>query len=145
MSSQLGRHGLGQIRINDSNIRSDIEVSQRIFNALVIIGNYGERGHLGGSAGGGRNRQEFRFLTQSGESKRSDQVFKLSVRILIKSPHSLRGVNRRTAADRNDPVRLEFLHGLGALHNGFYRRIRLNAFEQHSFNAGLVQIVDNLV
>lgn len=48
MSSQLGRHGLGKSGSTIATSGVILEVGQRIFNALVIIGNYGERGHLGG-------------------------------------------------------------------------------------------------
>ena len=49
---QLGRHRLSQIRINNRYVRSDVEISQRIFDTLVVIRNYTECRYLGSSTGG---------------------------------------------------------------------------------------------
>ena len=45
-----------------------------------------------------------------------------------------------TAADGNNPVRLEFLHGSSALHDGLHRRVGLDSFKQGNFHAGFLQI-----
>ena len=55
-------------------------------------------------------------------------------------PHGLCRVDRRAAADGDDPVRLELAHGFCAAHDGFDGRIGFNAFEELNLHAGLAQI-----
>ena len=50
---QLFGHGVGQLGVDDGDIGGDFKVSDRILDALFIIGNDGEGSHLGSSAGGG--------------------------------------------------------------------------------------------
>ena len=53
MGGQGLGHGFGQLRIDNSHVRGDVEVSERVFNALLIVGDDGESGYLAGGAGGG--------------------------------------------------------------------------------------------
>ena len=71
--------------------------------------------------------------------------FKSDFRIFILDPHSFCGIDRRTAADGYDPVRLEFFHSRSALHNGLNGGIRLNTFEQLNLHAGFFQVIDCFV
>ena len=48
--------------------RGDVEVGQRIFDALGVVGDDRESGNFRGRAGGRGDGQELGFLTQLGES-----------------------------------------------------------------------------
>ena len=43
---QLRRHFLGQLGVHNGDIRRDVEVGQRIFDAFLIISNNGKCGNL---------------------------------------------------------------------------------------------------
>ena len=60
--------------------------------------------------------------------------------VLIFDPHGLGRVDGAAAADGHDPVGAEFLHHRRALHDGFDRRIALDALEQLDLHAGLFQV-----
>ena len=145
VGSELGGHGLRQIRVHDGHIRGDVEVRQGILDALLIIGNNRERGDLGSGAGGGGNRAEPGLLAQRGEGEGGDEVLERGLRILIEDPHGLGCVDGAAAADGDDPVGLEFAHGLSALHHGLHRGIGLHALKQLHRHAGGLQIVADLV
>ena len=66
-------------------------------------------------------------------------------RVLIFNPHGFGSVDGGAAAHGDDPVGLEFLHGLGAFHNGFNGRVRLDAFKQLHFHAGFFQVRNSFV
>ena len=138
--NQLLRHSFSQVGINDCNIRSDLEVSDRVFDTVVVISDDGERGDLGSGTGGGRNSAEVCFLSQLGNAEYLAHILKGTFRILVLDPHSLRSVDRRTAAHSHDPVRIELKHLLSAVHNGSNRRIRLNAVNDHYFKSGFLQV-----
>ena len=110
MCYQLGRHGLCKGRIYDCHIRGNIEVCQRIFDPLLVIGDNCKCGNLRSGSGCGRDRAEMRFLAQLGEGERSNQFFKGYIGIFIESPHGFGCVYGRTAAHGNNPVRFKFLH-----------------------------------
>ena len=145
VGSQLLRHGLSQSRVDDGDVRGDVEVSQRVFDAFVVVGDDREGGDFGSGAGGGRNRAEFCFGAQFREVERDAQLLEGGVRVLIERPHRFCSVDWGAAADRDDPVRLELAHLLGALHDGLDRRVGLDALEQANFHAGLFQVVANFV
>ncbi len=46
VSNELLRHGLREFRINDRNIGCDLEIGDRVFDALVVIGDDGESGYF---------------------------------------------------------------------------------------------------
>ena len=145
VSRQLRGHFLGQLRVHNGNVRRDVEVGQRILDALVIIGDHRESRHLGGSAGGRGNGAEARFLAQRGEAERHAQLLKCHFGVLIERPHGFCSVNGAAAAHGHNPIRLEFAHGLGALHHGGNGRIRLNVLEQFHFHASLFQVAHSLI
>ena len=88
---------------------------------------------------------EDRFLAKLGHCERVLDIVECLFRVFIEHPHCFRSVDRRTAADGNNYVRLEFPHCLRAAVNGFYRRIRFDALEELGFKPGLVQDVFQLV
>ena len=63
------RHGLCEFRINNGNIRSDLKVSDWVFNALIIIGDDGESGDFGCSTGSRGDCAEMRFGSQFWKAK----------------------------------------------------------------------------
>ena len=135
MSSQFLWHGSCQSGIYDCYIRCDVKVSQRIFDPLCIIRDNGECSYLGSGAGGRGNSAGLCLCAQGWEAEWCDQILKACFRVFIEGPHSLCSIDWRTAAYSYDPVRLEFFHSLCALHNGFYRRIRLNSLKQLNLHA----------
>ena len=137
---QLLGHGVGQLGVDDGDIGGDLKVSDRILDALLIIGNDGEGSHLGSSAGGGGDGAEVCLAAQRRDAKDLAHILKGDVRILVLDPHGLGGVDGGTAADGNDPVRLEFLHCSRALHDGLNGRVRLDTLEQLHFHAGFFQV-----
>ena len=141
VSCQLLRHCLCKVGINDGNIRSDLEVCDRVLDAVVVVGDDGERGNLGSSTGSGRNSAEVCFLSQLRDTEYLAHILKGTFRILVLDPHCLSSVDRRAAAHCYDPVWLEVEHLCCAVHNGGYRRIRLNAVDDHYFKASFLQIV----
>ena len=145
VSNLLNRKGCNEIRVEDRNIRGDLKVSQRILDALCVIGDNGESGYLGCSSGSRRNCTEVSFRSQLREVERNDKIFKGRIRVLIECPHCLCGIDWRTTADGNDPVRLEFGHCLCAFHNGLNGRVWLNALEKLNFHAGFLQISLNAI
>ena len=142
---QFGRHRLRKRRVDDRDVRRDVEVGQRVFDALLVVRDDRERRDFRRRAGGRGDRHKLCLRAQRRELKRRDQVLELRLRILVKCPHRLGGVDRGTAADGDDPVRLEGAHRFGALHDGLDGRVRLHALKQLRFHAGLFQISDHLV
>ena len=145
VSGQLGRHLLSQIGVNDGHVGSDVEVGQRILDALVVVGDNREGGHLGSGTGGGGNGAEMSLLTQGGEVEGNAQVLEGHIGVLIESPHGLGSVDGAAAADGNDPVGLKAAHSLGAAHNGGHAGIGLHTFKQMHFHAGLFQVGNHAV
>ncbi len=145
MSNQLLRHGLSQIGINDGNIRRNLEVSDGILDALGIVGDDGECSDLGSSTGCRRNSTEMGLLAELGQTKYLAHILKGDLGIFILNPHGLGSIDRRATTHGNDPVRLELLHGLCTLHNGFYRGIGLDAFKKLNLHACFLQIGNSLI
>ena len=142
---QFLRHGLCQIRIDDGYIRGDLEISDRIFNSLLIVCNDRECSNLCSSSGSRRNCTEMSFSSQFRDTKYLTHIFKGNVRILIFDPHCFCCVDRRTTTHSNDPVRLECFHSCSALHYGFYGRIRLNAFVKLNFHSCFFEVLFCLI
>ena len=137
---QLLRHRLREVGIDDGHVRRDVEIGQRILDALLVVGDDRERGDLRRRARGGRDGAELRLRAQRREIERRAERVERRVGIFVEGPHRLRSVNRRTAADGDDPIGLELAHRLGALHNRFHGGIRLHALEQTNLKAGFLQI-----
>ena len=115
---QLLGHGLSQVGIDDGDVRGDLEVGDGVLDALLVIGDDGEGGHLGGGAGGGRDGAEVCLAAQRRDAEDLAHLLKGDLRVLVLDPHGLCGVNGGTAAHGDDPVRLELQHGLGTAHDG---------------------------
>ena len=145
MSYQLLGHGLGQIRVNDGHIRSDLKVGDGVLDALLVVGDDGESRHLGGGAGSRRNGAEVCFAAQRRDAEHFAHLFKGDVRVLVLDPHGLCGIDGGAAAHGNDPVRLKLQHGLGTAHDGLHRRIGFDALEQLHLHAGFLQIAHGAV
>ena len=140
--NELLRHRLGKVRVNDGDIRGNLEVGDRVLDALLIIGDDGERGHFRCGAGSRGNGAEVCLLAKLRQAEDLAHILKRNVRVFIFDPHSFCGIDRRAAAHRDDPIRLELDHLLRTLHNGLNRRVRLNAFNQLDLHAGFLQIAD---
>ena len=145
VSGQLLGHGLRQSRVHNGHIGGDVEVSQGVLHALVIVGDHGEGGHFSGGAGGGRDGAEVGLGAELGEVEGDAEGLEGGVGVLIEGPHCLGGVDGGAAAHCNDPVGLELTHGLGALHHRLHRGIRLHALKELDLHAGLLQIAFNFV
>ena len=141
MRGQLLRHRLCQLGVNDRDIRRDVVVSERVLDALVIVGDDRECGDFGCRARGRRNCTEVCLRAELREAERRDDRFKAGVRVFVEHPHRLCSVNRRTAAHCDDPVRLELAHNFCAAHDGLNRRVGLNALKQLNFHAAVLQIL----
>ena len=118
MSCKFLGHSLCKLRVNNCNIRSNLEVSKRILDAFFIVSNNRESSNLGSGTGCGRNSTEACLLTKLGNPEYYTHLFKGNFRILILDPHSFCSINRRTTADSYDPVGLKFSHSLCTTHNG---------------------------
>ena len=92
--NQLLRHGSSQFRINDCHIRSNLEISDRILDAILIIGNDRKCGYLCSSSGSRRNCTEVSLGAQLRKTENLTHIFKGAVRILVLDPHSLGSVDR---------------------------------------------------
>ena len=141
VSAQLGGHGVGELGVDDGDIRGDVEVGQRVLDALGVVRDDGERGDLGSGTGGRGDSAEVSLLTQLGEAERLDDVVEGLLGILVEDPHGLSGIDGRAAADGDNPVGLELAHGLGALHDRLDGRIGLDALEQLDLETAFLKVV----
>ena len=139
---QLLGHGLGQIGIDDGDIGGDLKVRDGVLDALLVIGDDGECGHLGGGAGGGGDGAEVGLAAQRRDAEHLAHLFEGDVGVLVLDPHGLCRVDGGAAAHGDDPVGLEFQHGLGAAHDGLDGGIGLDALKQFHFHAGFLQVAD---
>ena len=145
VSAQLGGHGVGELGVDDGDIRGDVEVGQRVLDALGVVGNDGEGSDLGSGAGGRGDGAEMSLLTQLGEAERLDDVIEGLLGILVEDPHGLSSIDGRAAADSNDPVGLEVPHSGCALHDGLDGGIGLDALEKLNLHAGLFEVGLNIL
>ena len=148
---QTSRAGSHHISVNDSHLRHQLIVSQRVLNACILIGDNRERSNLGTSTSRSRNSDEVSLLAHVREGVNSltdiDEahchIHKVSLGVLIQDPHDLTSVHCRTTADSDDAVRLELSHSLCALLCGSQGRIRLNVRECGVDNAHLIKSVSD--
>ena len=145
VSSQFLWHGFSQSRVNDCNVWSDIEVSQRIFNAFLVVGDNRESGYFSSGTRSGWDSAESSFFAKFWEVKWDAELFKGGVWIFIECPHCFCSIDWRTTADGYDPVRLEFTHHCSTFHNGVNRWVWFNAFKQSNFHACFFQIITYFV
>ena len=142
---QLLGHRLGQIGIDDGDVGGDLKVGQGVLDALLVVGDDGEGGDLGGGAGGGGDGAEVSLGAQLGQAEDLAHILEGDLGVLILDPHGLGRVDGGAAAHGDDPVGLELAHGLGAAHDGGDGGIGLNALEDLDLHAGLLQIGDDAV
>ena len=140
IGGKFGRHGFRKLGIDDSHVGGDVEVRERIFNALLIVGYDRKRRNFGCRARGRGYGAEFGFGPQRGERERRKEFFKGSLGIFVEHPHRFCRVDRRTSAYGYDPVGLEFPHHFGAFHDRFHRRIGFDALEKSGFDTGFLKI-----
>ena len=145
VGDQLLGHGLGQIGIDDGDIGGDLKVSDGVLDALLIIGDDGEGGHLSGGAGGGRDGAEVGLAAERRNAEHLAHLLKGDLRVLVLDPHGLCGINGGAAAHGNDPVGLKLQHGLGTAHDGLHGRIGFDALEQLHFHAGFLQVLHGTI
>ena len=120
MGRQLLGHFFRQIRVHNGHVRGDIKVGQRIFNALLVIGDDAEGGDFRGCAGGRRNGAEPGFCPQGGEIEGYRQLVEGGFRVFVESPHGFGRVDGGSAAHGHNPIRLELPHLFSAPHNGLH-------------------------
>ena len=137
---ELLGHCLSQLGVDDGNVRGDLEVGDRVFDALLIIRDDGECSDLGGRAGGRGDGAEMRLLAQLGDAEHLAHILKGAVRIFVLDPHCLGSVDGRAAADGDDPIRLIVDHDLRAAHHGVNGGIRLDAVKNLDFHPGFLQV-----
>ena len=115
-------HGHHHIGVDNRHLGQQLIVGQRVFHAGGLVGDDREGSHLGAGAGGGRHRDEVGLFTHLREGVHAladiheahSHIHEIHVRMLVHHPHDLAGVHGGAAAHRDDAVRLERGHGLGA-------------------------------
>ncbi len=122
---------------------------------FLLVGDDGEAGDLGAGAGGGGDGDQFGLLAQFRELERTladvqealAQAVEAGVRMLVEQPHALGRVDGRAAADGDDDVRLEGVHGLDAAHDALNGRIALHVGVDLAVAVllALAQVVQHLV
>ena len=145
VSNEFLRHSVRKFGVNNSHIGSDLKVRNGIFDTLVVIGYDRECGNFGSRAGSRRNSAEMSLAAKFGNTEHLAHIFKCKFGILVFYPHRFCGIYRRTAADSNDPVGLEFFHSLCAAHNGFYGRVGFDTFKKLNFHTRFFQIRNDFV
>ena len=145
MCDKFFRHGFRQIGIYDRNVGRDLEIGDRIFDPLLIIGDDGEGGHLGSGTGGRGDRAEMRFCTELRQTEHFAHILEGNIGVFVLDPHGLGGIDGGAAAHGYDPVGLELLHFRSAAHHGFDRRIGFNPFDQGDLHACFFQVGDGAV
>ena len=69
MCNELLRHGLGKFGVYDSNIGSDLKVSDRVLDTLAVVSDDRESSNLGSSAGCGRDCAEMSLFAELRECR----------------------------------------------------------------------------
>ena len=142
MSCKLLRHCFCKCRVNNRNIRRDIEISKRILNTIFIVCNNAKSSNLCCCAWSRWNSTEFSLCTKCWETKWCNQILKACVWIFIKYPHSFCCVNRRTAAHCNNPIRLKFCHSLCTTHNCINTWVWLNIFKKLNLHTCFFKVIN---
>ena len=138
--AELGGHAVGELGVNNGHVGRDLEVSDGVLDALVVVRDDGERGDLRRGAGGGADGAEVGLLAQLRDAEDLAHVLEGALRVLVLDPHGLGRVDGRAAADGNNPVRAEGLHGGRALHDGLNGGVGLDALEQLDLHAGSLKV-----
>ena len=145
------RNCVNELRVNDSDIRSELVVSERILHVLGLIGNYCEGSNFRTCTGSCRYADKLSLLTHLRELVNSltdihellSHADEVSIGVLIEEPHCLCSVHCGTAADSNDAVRLEGVHNTCTLTNCCKVRIRLNFAED--LDNGVIFVLIELI
>ena len=111
--SDVIRHGHGEIRVQNSDIRLEDLVDHRDLQLLVRIGDHGGAGDLRGGAGGGGDRHQLEFA-DLGEGDFADDI-QIQLREFIEEHHGFGRIHTGTPAHRHHGVRLELPHQCHAL------------------------------
>ncbi|MPN02492.1 hypothetical protein SDC9_149708 [bioreactor metagenome] len=114
---QLLRHRLGKFGVYYRHVGRDVEIRQRVLDALRVVGDDGEGRNLRRRSRRRGDGAELRLLAQRREIEGDAEGLKGRVGVFIEGPHRLRRVDRRTAADGDDPVGLELAHHSRAPHD----------------------------
>ena len=143
VSNKLNRHAVSELRVNNCDVRGNLEVSDWVLNALLVIGNDGECGYLSCGTGSRRNCAEVSLGAELRKTKDLAHVLKSGLWVLVLDPHSFSCVDWGAAADSNDPVWLELGHLSSTAHNGLDGRIGLDALNVRNLKTcGLEVILD---
>ena len=94
MSNKLFRHCLCKLRINDSNVRCDLKVSDRVFDSLIIICDDRECCNLCCCSRSRGNCTEMSFCSKCRKSENLTHIFECTLRIFVFDPHSLCSIYR---------------------------------------------------
>ena len=151
--AQSLRHCLYQIRVDNRHRRSQRIIRYRVLNALMVIGNNGERRYFRTRARRSRDSDHHSLFAQLRKFKNTfadihkahRQIFKFQFRMFVHQPHNLARVNRRTAAQRNDNVRLKRTERTDSHIDRRQIRIRMHVGEYFVRNADFVQNIGNFL
>ncbi len=102
VSAELSGHGVGELGVDDGDVGRDVEVGQRVLDALLVVGDDGERGDLGRGTGGRGDGAEVGLAAELREGEGYDGLLEGLLGILVEQPHGLGGVDGRAAADADE-------------------------------------------
>ncbi len=164
----IGLHGVGQhvitggpgnalghvhhvVRVHDGHGGQQFIVRQRPLGAGVAVGDDGEGGDLGAGAGGGGDADQLGLLAHLGElvnaladiDEDGGQVQEVLLGMLIHQPHDLGGVDGGAAADGDDDIGLELVHGRQALHGVLDLGVHTDVIENTGGDAHVGQLVQD--
>ena len=94
MSSQSFRHAQRDIGIQNSNVRRDFKICQRIFYISRVISNDRERSYFCCRTACRRNCYENSLIPEFGYIERFLDFFKGCFGVLVKDPHGFRRIYR---------------------------------------------------
>jgi len=144
-----GRHGEGQVRIDDRHVRRHGVIGQRVLGAGLGVRHNGEGGDLrsGAARRGDSDQPGFPPQLRDADDPLAHvheahlQVFEAAVGILVEEPHRLGRVDRRAAAHGDDQVRAEFLHGRNAAEYGLDGGVGLDVGKDGRRDSRLPEII----
>ena len=120
------RHLCRNSIVDDGDVGDDVGTDQGIFDVFFSVGDNGKRRDFGRSAGRRRDADQFCFCPQLRKFE-CDQIVEIIAGIFVIHPHDFGCIHRRSAAQCNDPVGIEFGHLRSAVFTGFNGRIGFDA------------------
>ena len=131
-----------EFRVDNGHSRSQRIVGERILLVSLRVRNDCERSDLRTGTGCGRDADQLGLLAEFRELEctLTDihefllDIIKVYFRMLIHEPHDLGCVHCRTAAERDNGIRLKTAHQFKALLNRIETRIRLNLTEHFTID-----------